>query len=228
MKRLRTCRKTDCRMKRLRTCRKTDCRMKRLRTCRKTDCSTNDEMSYRLTNSVNKRGEAVSGHGINVCGQWRCSSIHSSTSAFDRFAPHLLYPLLINPNAHWIGSWLGPRAFVHARSQIYCPHWESNQELTDSRPFCYETQNFISVFTRAYPEPVESIPHSSRLFLQDQFQYYHPVYAKVSLTCLMRATRLARIILLSVITLTTFCEQYELWSCLLYTILFILLAFPLT
>jgi hypothetical protein len=36
-KRLRTCRKTDCRMKRLRTCRKTDCRMKRLRTCRKTD-----------------------------------------------------------------------------------------------------------------------------------------------------------------------------------------------
>jgi hypothetical protein len=68
MKRLRTCRKTDCRMKRLRTCCKTDCRMKwlrtccktdfrmkRLRTCRKTDCRMKRLLTCRKTDFRMKR-----------------------------------------------------------------------------------------------------------------------------------------------------------------------------
>jgi hypothetical protein len=51
--------------------------------------------------------------------EWKCSSIHSLTSALDggkwsASRPRRFTPRERDPDTHWIGSWMGPRAGLEA------------------------------------------------------------------------------------------------------------------
>jgi hypothetical protein len=80
-------------------------------------------------------------HAMKAYWGWRCSSIHSLTSALDggewsASRPCRFTPRERSPGTHWIGGWMGPRSGLDAvvKRKIPSPRRESNIRIPIAHP----------------------------------------------------------------------------------------------